>query len=123
MLMMRHARHLILPLLNLRTDSLTESFLVTRWQVDQWFFNNVNTIERKTKDAIAARLGGVMVWEVGQDCASYKDGPCNPHNTAHEVAPARFESRSLLAAVGRAVRKQRSVLQAQAAGAEVKEEL
>jgi GH18 family chitinase len=94
--------------------------------VDQWFFNNVNTVERKTKDAITARLGGVMVWEVGQDCASYKDGPCSPHNTAHEgidVATAMFESRSLLAAVGRAVRKQRSVLQAQAAGAETKEEL
>ena len=44
--------------------------------MEQWYFNGVTTVERKTKDAIAAHLGGVMVWELGQDCLSYHDGPC-----------------------------------------------
>ena len=44
--------------------------------MEQWYFNELTTVERKTKDAIAAHLGGVMVWELGQDCLSYHDGPC-----------------------------------------------
>ena len=31
-------------------------------------FNSVVTIEEKTKYAIKKRIGGVMIWEIGQDC-------------------------------------------------------
>mmetsp|Transcript_13163 Transcript_13163/g.42882 ORF Transcript_13163/g.42882 Transcript_13163/m.42882 type:complete len:349 (+) Transcript_13163:124-1170(+) len=36
--------------------------------VDDVFFNDVGTIQRKVRLAIEARIGGVMIWEVGQDC-------------------------------------------------------
>jgi hypothetical protein len=31
------------------------------------YFNGIRTVERKTKYALAHKLAGVMVWEVGQD--------------------------------------------------------
>jgi len=36
-------------------------------QVGQFYFNSVNTIYRKTKLAKDSRIGGVMIWELGQD--------------------------------------------------------
>lgn len=36
---------------------------------DGFFFNGPATVRRKTDYALATRLGGVMVWEVGQDAA------------------------------------------------------
>lgn len=90
-------------------------------EVEQWYFNGVTTVERKTKDAIAAHLGGVMVWELGQDCLSYHDGPCSAHNS-DASAGHTANTRSLLTAITRTVTKHRSVLEAQALPA-TKEEL
>ena len=61
---------------NLRAPASTSLVQGRALQVEQWYFNGVSTVERQTKDAIAAHLGGVMVWELGQDCLSYHDGPC-----------------------------------------------
>jgi chitinase len=36
-------------------------------EVEQFYFNGPATIRRKVEYAIDSRLGGVMVWEVGQD--------------------------------------------------------
>ncbi len=36
-------------------------------EVNGMYFNGPATIRQKTRDALARRLGGVMVWEVGQD--------------------------------------------------------
>ncbi|MBI5760406.1 MAG: glycoside hydrolase family 18 protein [Planctomycetales bacterium] len=36
-------------------------------QVDGIYFNNISTIERKTKFGLSSKLGGIMVWELGQD--------------------------------------------------------
>jgi len=36
-------------------------------EVDGYYFNNIGTVIRKSEYAIAADLGGVMVWEIGQD--------------------------------------------------------
>lgn len=36
-------------------------------QVGPYYFNSVNTIYRKTKLARESRIGGVMIWELGQD--------------------------------------------------------
>jgi hypothetical protein len=36
-------------------------------EVDGIYFNGLKTVERKTKYALARKLGGVMVWELGQD--------------------------------------------------------
>jgi len=36
-------------------------------QVGSMYFNGISTITRKVKHALQARLGGVMIWEIGQD--------------------------------------------------------
>ena len=36
-------------------------------EMDGIYFNGPSTIRRKTEYAIQARLGGVMIWEIGQD--------------------------------------------------------
>lgn len=36
-------------------------------EVDGIYFNGVKTIERKTQFAIKKGLGGIMIWEIGQD--------------------------------------------------------
>jgi GH18 family chitinase len=36
-------------------------------EVEGLYFNGPNTIRRKTRFALESRLGGVMVWEIGQD--------------------------------------------------------
>jgi chitinase len=52
-------------------------------EVDGVYFNGVATIEQKTRYAKEAGLGGVMIWEIGQDIR---------------------DERSLLKAIGRAMR-------------------
>ena len=65
--------------------------------MDGYYLNNVWTIERKTRAAVEQwDLGGVMIWEVGQDCLS---GVCG-HNG--EKDPATY---SLLMAISRIVNK------------------
>ena len=36
-------------------------------QVGNVYFNGISTITRKVKHAVQTRLGGVMIWEIGQD--------------------------------------------------------
>ena len=93
--------------------------------MEQWYFNGVTTVERNTKDAIAAHLGGVMVWELGHDShprqlhqlTHYPPLPSPPLCSAHNSdasAGHTASTRSLLTAITRTVTKHRSVLEAQA---------
>jgi chitinase len=41
-------------------------------EVDNLYFNGPSTIRRKTQWAVQSQLGGVMVWELGQDAAGDK---------------------------------------------------
>jgi len=57
-----------------REKSITWQEVVRRFhppdQIDEaggYFFNGPGTIRRKTRHALDAGLGGVMVWEIGQD--------------------------------------------------------
>jgi GH18 family chitinase len=57
-------------------DALGYRDLVARWdpkpeddEAGGYYFNGPDTIRRKTAFALQARLGGVMVWELGQDAA------------------------------------------------------
>ena len=36
-------------------------------EVDGIYFNSPNMIEQKTKLVLARKLGGIMIWELGQD--------------------------------------------------------
>jgi GH18 family chitinase len=36
-------------------------------EVDGIYFNGIKTIERKTRYALENKLGGIMIWEMGQD--------------------------------------------------------
>jgi chitinase len=36
-------------------------------EVDGFYFNNAETIRKKTQFAIDNKLGGIMIWEIGQD--------------------------------------------------------
>jgi len=57
-----------------RAETLTYREIVTRYQprpevdeVEGLYFNGPATIRAKTEYALRSRLGGVMVWELGQD--------------------------------------------------------
>jgi hypothetical protein len=57
-----------------RAKTLTYAQIVRRHEpasdvdeVDGTYFNGPETIARKTRDAIESKLGGIMVWELGQD--------------------------------------------------------
>ena len=65
-------------------------------------FNGGVTIERKTRLALKAGWGGVMVWEVGQDC---RIEPVTRGGTTHaRTCPGEEGAeRSLLAAIARGV--------------------
>eukprot|EP00300_Choanocystis_sp_HF-7_P036998 c52977_g1_i1.p1 GENE.c52977_g1_i1~~c52977_g1_i1.p1 ORF type:complete len:365 (-),score=51.93 c52977_g1_i1:185-1279(-) len=58
-------------------------------------FNGVNTIRTKTKFAIENDLGGVMIWEVGQDC---RLAPVSHGGTTH-VMTCHHPEQSLLVAI------------------------
>jgi len=56
------------------SQSLSYREIVTRYhpdeyidEVDGYYFNNINTVKDKSMFARGAELGGVMVWEIGQD--------------------------------------------------------
>jgi GH18 family chitinase len=55
-------------------DSLSYSQIVRRFHpaADEdsaggFYFNGINTIQKKTRYAVDQGIGGVMIWEVGQD--------------------------------------------------------
>ena len=65
-------------------------------------FNGPHTIGRKTKFAVKKRLGGVMIWEVGQDCRIHEV----KHGAQTHVANCPEGPRSsLLVAITRAMTK------------------
>ena len=63
-----------------------------------YYFNSGALIRRKTRLAHAAGLGGVMIWEVGQDCRRHA---VTHGETTHAVTCPRGEDSSLLAAMQR----------------------
>ena len=65
-------------------------------------FNGVATIGAKTRFAVSKRLGGVMIWEVGQDCRVH---PVTHGETTHVSTCPDGEQSSLLVAIARAMRE------------------
>ena len=59
-------------------------------------FNGRNTISWKVKLAIKEKVGGVMIWEVGQDCRVH---PVTRGDTVHVKTCPQGEDSSLLAAI------------------------
>lgn len=59
-------------------------------------FNGRETIKWKVRHAIRAEMGGVMIWEVGQDCRVV---PVVHGDTVHVKTCPRGEESSLLAAI------------------------
>ena len=63
-------------------------------------FNGVTTIGMKTRLALREHLGGVMIWEVGQDC---RLAPVTHGDTTHVATCPDGEESSLLIAISRAI--------------------
>jgi len=64
-------------------------------------FNGVRTIEARVAHAAQLGLGGVMIWEVGQDCRLV---PVTHGDTTHQrTCPGEGDSASLLAAISRSM--------------------
>jgi GH18 family chitinase len=59
-------------------------------------FNGIDTIRKKTKYALDRGAGGVMIWEVGQDC---RTGAVTRGGTTHVVTCPDGERSSLLVAM------------------------
>ena len=62
-------------------------------------FNGRSTITWKVKHAITEKIGGVMIWEVGQDC---RVSPVTRGETVHVRTCPKGEDSSLLAAITKA---------------------
>jgi len=61
-----------------------------------YYFNGPHLIQRKTRLAIELGLGGVMIWEVGQDCRQH----AVTHGETTHVVTCPREASALLAAIG-----------------------
>ena len=68
-------------------------------------FNGKNTISWKVKQAMTGKLGGLMIWEVGQDC---RVEPVRRGETVHVRTCPQGEDSSLLAAITNTKRKYRA---------------
>ena len=64
--------------------------------------NGKNTISWKVKLAVTEKIGGVMIWEVGQDC---RVNPVKRGETVHVATCPKGEDSSLLAAITNTKRK------------------
>ena len=72
-------------------------------------FNGVATITEKTRRAARAKLGGVMIWEVGQDC---RLAPVTHGDTTHvQTCPDR--DASLLVAIANGIALERGAAAAE----------
>lgn len=69
------------------------------------YYNPPDTIETKVKLALQAGLGGVMIWEAGQDCRLV---PVHRNGRTHARTCAS-EDASLLVAIKRALESQHDV--------------
>ena len=65
-------------------------------------FNGAATIERKTTLALEQGLGGVMMWEVGQDCRLAETSGKLTHGATVHPRTCRSDDASLLLAISRA---------------------
>eukprot|EP00658_Telonema_sp_P-2_P023765 TRINITY_DN19532_c0_g1_i2.p2 TRINITY_DN19532_c0_g1~~TRINITY_DN19532_c0_g1_i2.p2 ORF type:complete len:165 (+),score=36.33 TRINITY_DN19532_c0_g1_i2:181-675(+) len=72
-----------------------------------WGFNGVRTIEDKTAVAVSAGLGGVMIWEVGQDCRLEE---VVHGSKAHVVTCVDGSEGSLLVAIARTMERLNATL-------------
>ena len=66
--------------------------------------NGKNTISWKVKLAVTEKIGGVMIWEVGQDC---RVEPVRRGDTVHVRTCPQGEESSLLAAITKTKKKYR----------------
>ncbi len=66
-------------------------------------FNGIDTITKKVNYAIDRNIGGVMIWEVGQDC---RLEAVSRGDQTHAMTCPKGEDSSLLIAISRAVKKQ-----------------
>ena len=62
------------------------------------YFNGVSMIRRKVRHGLDRGLGGVMIWEVGQDC---RLAPTVRGETTHVVTCPEGDDSSLLVAIAR----------------------
>mmetsp|Transcript_23123 Transcript_23123/g.58996 ORF Transcript_23123/g.58996 Transcript_23123/m.58996 type:complete len:349 (+) Transcript_23123:58-1104(+) len=67
-----------------------------------YYFNGPDLIERKTRHAASLGLGGVMIWEVGQDCRVHS---VVHGDTTHGVTCPNGEPSALLTAIRRGLPK------------------
>ena len=65
-------------------------------------FNGAATIERKTTLALEEGLGGIMIWEVGQDCRLAETSGKLTHGATVHPRTCRSDDASLLLAISRA---------------------
>ena len=87
-------------------DALTYSEIVNKHhptpetdQVGNIYFNGPDTIRRKTEYAQQSKLGGVMIWELGQDATANQSLLKVIRDVAGHKASVRsklFETRGLL---------------------------
>ena len=78
-----------------------------RDEVAGYYFNGPQMIQRKVELAARLGLGGVMIWEVGQDCRQHGFRRQNKHTmaeTTHQPTCPDGAASSLLAAIDRAKR-------------------
>ena len=61
-------------------------------------FNGIDTIQAKTRIALREGIGGVMIWEVGQDC---RRAPVTRGGQTHVVTCPAGDDSSLLVAMAR----------------------
>lgn len=66
-----------------------------------YYFNSPSLIRRKTRLAMQLGLGGVMIWEVGQDCRQH----AVTHGSTTHVATCPSERSSLLVAIQEGIRQ------------------
>lgn len=69
-------------------------------EVGDEYFNGVDTIQRKTRLAYDKGIGGVMIWEVGQDC---RVNPVTRSGTTHVQTCPNGREDSLLYAISRTI--------------------
>lgn len=67
-------------------------------QLGDQYFNGIDTIRRKVRHAVTSGIGGVMIWEVGQDC---RVQAVTHGETIHVKTCPRGEDSSLLVAISR----------------------
>jgi len=65
-------------------------------------FNGKKTLGWKVKEALRGRLGGVMIWEVGQDC---RVNPVKRGDTVHVATCPNGEDSSLLAHISKVTKR------------------